>query len=421
MRKILGRMQAGKHLEKITVLRRRIRNARVTKEQREDRPERRPQNHQGEKSGNPGAVDFFHEQRDHRGRRVCGRDELAPRDNPDDGEIDGDVDQRHPENANEDGAGDDPAGIFDFVPDKADVVIAEVIVNADPCGRAQTKQEAERKFEALGRKVEGQPGIEMQRAGDDHRARGEQSPNPQAHRDLADGGNPPVEQRDAENAQTHDHSRTGRRKSVFGRDTGPQVVEILRKADVTRGDLQRPAQDELPDEQKRHQSSEGFAAKTVAQIDVTAARARHGRAQLAPDQRVRHRDEDGHQPADHRLGPVERRHEGGNRDERPDADHVGHVQRRGLQQAEPAEQVRMLLGSRCGRVVHGMWRCPYSVFAPDANVNRNAAVSKTSRSASDLNPQDKSPCAIFCGTTAPGARHTVAVRYKSAACLKPQR
>ena len=350
-------------------MRRRIGNARVTEKQRENGPERRPQNHQGEKSGDPGAVDCFHEQRDHRRRRVRGGDELAPGDNPDDGEIDGDVDQRHPQNADEDGAGDDPARVFDFVPDEANVVIAEVIVNADPRGRTQTEQEPEREFESFRRKVERQPGIEMQGAGDDHRARGEQGPDPQTHRDLADGSDPPVEQRDAKNAQTHDDGRAGRRKPVFGGDSGPQVVEILRKPDVTRGDFQRAAQYELPDEQECHHSPEGFPAKTVTQIDITSAGSGHRRAQLAPNQRVRDGDEHGQQPAHHRQRPVERRHERGNRDERPDADHVRHVQRRGLHQAEPAEQVWMLLGSVCGRAVHGV-RWPYSVFAPNANANR---------------------------------------------------
>ena len=112
---------------------------------------------------------------------------------------------------------------------------------------------------------------------------------------------------------------------MIGGHSRPQIIQILRKANVARGDFQRTAQDELPDEKKGHQSSKGFPAETVAQINITAARTRHGRAEFAPDQRVRDSNEHGHHPTEHRLRPLKRRHERGDRDERPDADHVGHV------------------------------------------------------------------------------------------------
>src|ERR1051326_3068049 len=49
----------------------------------------------------------------------------------------------------------------------------------------------------------------------------------------------------------------------------------------------------------------------------------------------------GNEPAEHRLWPTERREQERNRNERPDADHVCHVERRGLEQAEASQQVRL--------------------------------------------------------------------------------
>jgi hypothetical protein len=43
-------------------------------------------------------------------------------------------------------------------------------------------------------------------------------------------------------------------------------------------------------------------------------------------------------PPEHRLRPAERRHQQRDRDERTDPDHVDHVERRRLEQAEPARQ-----------------------------------------------------------------------------------
>ena len=122
------------------------------------------------------------------------------------------------------------------------------------------------------------------------------------------------------------------------RQARPDVAEVLREADVARRDLERPAEDELPDEQERHQASERLAAEGLAQIDERSARSRHRRAELAPDHAVADDDHERDDPAEHRLRAAERRHEQRDRDERPDADHVGHVQRRRLKQTESSRR-----------------------------------------------------------------------------------
>ena len=102
MRKVFGRVQAGKYFEKIAVLRGGIGNARVTEKQCEHGAKRRPQNHQRKNAGGFGAVNLFHEQRNHRRGRVAGGDELPPQHHADNGKVDGDVDQRHGDNADDD-------------------------------------------------------------------------------------------------------------------------------------------------------------------------------------------------------------------------------------------------------------------------------------------------------------------------------
>ena len=102
MRKVLRRVQAGKYSEKAAVPRRRIRNARVTQKQGKHGAKRRPQDHQRKEAGCFRAVNLLHQERDHRRGRVAGWDELPPGDDTDYGKIDGDVNQRHANNADED-------------------------------------------------------------------------------------------------------------------------------------------------------------------------------------------------------------------------------------------------------------------------------------------------------------------------------
>ena len=81
----------------------------------------------------------------------------------------------------------------------------------------------------------------------------------------------------------HDH-RDGRRRRRG--PSRPDVARVVGEPDVAGGDLERAAQDELPDEQERHQPARSVGPEPFAQVLVRPARPRHRRAELAPDQPV---------------------------------------------------------------------------------------------------------------------------------------
>ena len=118
------------------------------------------------------------------------------------------------------------------------------------------------------------------------------------------------------------------------REIRPDIPRVAREPDVARSDFERPAEDELPDEEKRDQPAEALASVGLAKVDVAAAGTRHRGAELAPDQAVGNGDEHRHEPSEHGLRAPERGHEDRDGDERTDPDHVRHVQRGRLQQAE---------------------------------------------------------------------------------------
>ena len=126
-------MEPRENAEEIPVLCRRVRHPRIAQQQGEDGAERRPQDHGGEDGRDPGAIDPFHEDRDHkvRVRMRLRRNEIPPRHHADDGQVYRHVDQRHRDCAEQDRAWNDATGVLDFIADVADVVIAEVIVDAD--------------------------------------------------------------------------------------------------------------------------------------------------------------------------------------------------------------------------------------------------------------------------------------------------
>ena len=175
--------------------------------------------------------------------------------------------------------------------------------------------------------------LEVQRAADDHGQRRHQRADPQRDRQSPDRFDAPVEQRDVDDPHRHRDGDDRRPRHVR-----PEVARVLGKADVARGNLQRTRQDELPDEQERHQAPHLLASEALAQVLVGAARARHRRAEFTPDQAVRDDDDQRDEPSQQGLRPAKGGHQERDRDEWPDPDHVRHVQRGGLEQAELANQ-----------------------------------------------------------------------------------
>ena len=173
----------------------------------------------------------------------------------------------------------------------------------------------------------------MRGAGGHDRDRRHEDADPQRDREPRDRSDPPIEHRDVDQAhdgRDQEHARRGR--------AAPQIGDVLREADVAGGDLERAAQHELPDEQKRHQPAERLRAERLAQIAERPARSRHRRAELAPHHAVGDDDHERDDPAEHRLRPAERGHQQRDRDERADPDHVDHVERGGFDETETASQ-----------------------------------------------------------------------------------
>src|SRR6266513_2304333 len=96
-----------------------------------------------------------------------GRDEVPPRDDADNREIGREVDHRDRYRADENRPWDDPTGILDFVADIADVVVAEVVVDAEPRRGAEAHEETQGETERARWEVEGDPSVEVPGTGHD--------------------------------------------------------------------------------------------------------------------------------------------------------------------------------------------------------------------------------------------------------------
>jgi len=257
---------------------------------------------------------------------------LAPGHHADDAEIHERVDGGHPQHRVDDGAGNDAGGIAHFAADVADIVVAHEIVHGDQHGGAESRGESARKRECLGRKIERHPRVEVRHAARHDPKRGHQNPHPQRHRDPPDGGNPAVEQGD------HQHSHGDVHHAPLGRrHAAPEIADILRKTDVPGGNLQRAAENELPDEQERQDAAQPGFAKRFAQVEVCAPRPRQRGGQFAPHQPVRQCQHRAQKPAQHALWAAHCRDNQWDRNERSGPYHVAHIERHGLQGTESAD------------------------------------------------------------------------------------
>src|SRR5439155_15901579 len=156
---------------------------------------------------------------------------------------------------------DHPAGVLDFVADIADVVIAEVVVHADPRRGAQAQKKTEREIEGARRKVEGDAWVEVPGTRHDDHDDGDDRSSPERDRDRRDRRDPSIQERQVrEPDDRHDEDRLARR------DPLPYVAEVLREPDVPGRDLEGTTEHELPDEEKAHQAAELLRAIALAQI-----------------------------------------------------------------------------------------------------------------------------------------------------------
>ena len=169
-------MKSPEHFEEVTIKRGCVRNSRVAKQQREDRTERRPEHHRRENRRYPGAVDLFHHRGDQEGRFgvLVPGNKLSPGDNTNNRKIDGQVNNGHGNYTDNDRARYGPARILHFIADVTDVVITEVVVDADARGGAKTEKESERKRKCTRREIKSAGRAEVHCSGDDYRERSQQ-------------------------------------------------------------------------------------------------------------------------------------------------------------------------------------------------------------------------------------------------------
>src|SRR4029079_4056243 len=98
-----------------------------------------------------------------------------------------------------------------------------------------------------------------------HRAPGRGRHEPHARERGATVADGAVEERHVQ----HAHRRRHQGEVEVG-ERGPEVPEVLGEPDVAGGDLQRAAEDELPDEQEGGQPAPSLAPVALAQVDVAA-------------------------------------------------------------------------------------------------------------------------------------------------------
>ncbi len=98
----------------------------------------------------------------------------------------------------------------------------------------------------------------------------------------------------------------------------------------------------LEDEEERHQAAEAERLERLAQVEVTAAAAWQGGAELRVDEAVGEGEDEPGDPRVDQVRTVHRRHHERDGEERPHAHHADHVGGGGLEQAHAAIEVRGL-------------------------------------------------------------------------------
>ncbi len=299
-------VEAAEGAEEVPIPRGREGHAGVAEQEREDRAESSPEDHHGHDEGRATAVDPLHELRDHE----LGRKHLPPGQDAQEREVQQEVRERTAEDGVEDRAGYDSPGIPDLVPDVADVVVAQVVVDGDQGGAPQPEHEAAVEVESPRRKVERPRGVEARQPGGDDGDQGHDRPHPERDRDPAQERDPPREDEDGQDAHAG-----GDEALPSPDETRPEVGRILTEADQAGGDLERTAEDEGPDEQERHQPTPPIPAVGLAQETIAPSRAGPRGPELAPHLPVAHHDEGADQPAQEGLGSAHGRHQQGDGDE----------------------------------------------------------------------------------------------------------
>ena len=287
----------------------------------------------------PRPVHALHEQ----GAEELGLHGFAPRHDADEAERDGDIDGCYGQDRVEHRPRDGPSRIADLSAEVTDLVVAKKQVEHLGRALAEAGKESEVEAERVLGQVECQSWVEVQDSRDDDPARGQQHHRPQSEHQLGDVVDAPVQRDDQQGADA-----CCQQLAVELGQIGQEHSQVLDKADVAAGDLERPGEKDLPDEEEGQHPAPRARAEALPQEHVGAAGGGFRRAELGHDHAVGQRDDGPDHPSEIRLRACEGLQDQGDRDERPDPDHVGHVDRGRIQQSQPAMHL-------C-HVGNGSWR-----------------------------------------------------------------
>ncbi len=240
------------------------------------------------------------------GRQVVGvhvggsRRHLAPADHAQERQVDADEQHDHQQGAQEDGARDVSSGVAHLLADVTNVVIAEVGVHGQDHGPAQGGIEVG--GQGCTGKFEGDLRVEACRAlhenPTDHREHTEpdreSQPFQAGHAAVqqcqdqdadADGDEPAGAERQGQLAvpRQGDGARPGFVERAIG---GMEAVGEDGDGDEPGAEFQRPADEELPDEEERRQPAPAAPAVGFEEVQVRPTGAGKRCAEFAPDQAV---------------------------------------------------------------------------------------------------------------------------------------
>ena len=267
------------------------------------------------------------------------------------------------DNRQDDGARDDATWIAHLAAEITHVVVAPVVVQRDQERGAEPREERVRRLPRALREGERLRRAEVRQAREDDRERRGDDADPEERAEPADDRDAAVEQehgrRDGRHRQeraVRDGEFNGRRADAWNGQRNPlrgdrvvqrrpEVLRVLREPDAARGHRQRGAERQLEDEQERQPAADTWTVHGAQVLD-RPARAGQGGAEFRPHQPVAHGEQRAEHPADHGLRPVHRGDDERDRDERPHADHVDHVQRGGVPEADSPNQPGIVGGGR---------------------------------------------------------------------------
>ncbi len=131
---------------------------------------------------------------------------------------------------------------MDFLADVANIVITEIVIDADSGRGDKPEKKSGVHGESAGRKIEGALCVEVGNASENDHENCNQGSNPEDNCEPPHRVNFSIEKKHGENSEGAKHQ-----PGLCKAESGNQVREVLDETDKAGGNFQRAAQDELPD------------------------------------------------------------------------------------------------------------------------------------------------------------------------------